>query len=227
MYKKLPLIFCLLFLGASSVCAAPQEPYSTDSTITTTNTDNMNSQQKSIESEFSSNRSITPNNDTKNGKLNGFVQPFQNHTTSLTGTSVQSTMYFTKVDYWKIKEATLNLVYEVSQLADAQTSDLTISLNGVKFYSFRPKDGVGKQTISISLPQDLIQDSNTLTIQGQIVNKDKKTKQDVIVQTPANWLTIYDGSTVNFSFSIIPPKKTISSFCRHFVGLDTIEIKKA
>lgn len=225
MHKKLPLFLCLLFLGVPSVWAAPQ----IDSTMNASG--NMaqvnNETSNSAINQFSNENPINQNPETKLGKLNDFVQPFQNHTTSLTGTSVQSTMYFTKVDYWKIKEATLNLVYEVSQLADTESSDLTLSLNGVKFYSFHPKDGVGKQTISISLPKELIQDSNTLTIQGQIVNQDKKTKQDVIVQTPANWLTIYDGSTVNFSFSIIPPKKTIASFYRHFVGVDTITNKKS
>lgn len=33
-----------------------------------------------------------------------FTQPFQNKTISLTGTSVRSTMYFTKIDYWDVKK---------------------------------------------------------------------------------------------------------------------------
>lgn len=70
--------------------------------------------------------------------LKSYTQPFQNNTTTLSGKSVAANMYFTKIDYWELKNATLNLNYKVSQLASNQSSDITISINGIKFYSFRP-----------------------------------------------------------------------------------------
>ena len=161
----------------------------------------------------------------KNGKVNTYVQPFQNITTSLSGLNVRATMYFTKVDYWKIKEATFTLNYEISQLSDNEISDITVSVNGVKFYSFRPAKNKGRQTIQITIPNDLIQTTNTLTIDGQIVSKGKGNNYET-VQTPANWLTIYDGSNVNFSFDIMPPKNEIASFYNHFIGVDTLGNKK-
>lgn len=36
-----------------------------------------------------------------------FTQPFQNTTTSLTGTAVKATTYFTKIDYWDVKKQLL------------------------------------------------------------------------------------------------------------------------
>lgn len=161
----------------------------------------------------------------KDGKTNTYVQPFQNITTSLSGLNVRATMYFTKVDYWKLKGATFNLNYEVSQLSDNDQSDITVSVNGVKFYSFRPAKNKGRQTIQITIPTDLIQTTNTLTIDGQIVSKGKNGEYDT-VQTPANWLTVYDGSNVNFTFDIIPPTDYIDSFYNHFIGVDTLGNRK-
>ena len=157
----------------------------------------------------------------KNGKIQSYVQPFQNSTVTLSGLNVRSTMYFTRVDYWKIKKATFTLNFEVSQLANNQISDITMSINGVKFYSFRPNDKKGRQTIQVTIPADLIQDSNVLTIDGQIMDK-AKDGHYLNVQTPANWLTIYDGSNVNFEFDIIPPTNQIRSFYNHFIGVDTL-----
>lgn len=163
---------------------------------------------------------------TKTKGIQSYVQPFQNQTTTLSGLTVRSTMYFTRVDYWNVKNATFTLNFEVTQLASNQDSDITVSLNGVKFYSFRPNDKKGRQTIQISLPKDLIQTSNTLTIDGQVLTKDTKGNYRDI-QTPANWLTIYDGSNVNFEFSIQQPKNEIRSFYNHFTGVDTLGNKQS
>ncbi|MFZ4356073.1 cellulose synthase, partial [Enterococcus gallinarum] len=57
-----------------------------------------------------------------------FTQPFQNKTISLTGTSVRSTMYFTKIDYWDVKKASFNMTYQITQLKNNQTSDLTVAV---------------------------------------------------------------------------------------------------
>lgn len=150
-----------------------------------------------------------------------FTQPFQNTTTSLTGTSVRATMYFTKIDYWEVKNVTLNITYQITQLENEQNSDLTVAVNGVKFYSWRPAKTTEIQTETITVPLELIQGANTLTIEGQIVNKESDDTYNLI-ETPANWLTIYDGSNVNFQYDIKLPEDTIHSFYNHFVGADTV-----
>lgn len=150
-----------------------------------------------------------------------FTQPFQNVTGSLTGTAVKATMYFTKIDYWDVKKATFNLKYQITQLENDENSDITVAVNGVKFYSWRPEKTTEIQRETIDIPLELISGSNTLTIEGQIINAEGADSYK-LVQTPANWLTIYDGSNVNFQYDLILPENTIHSFYNHFAGADTI-----
>lgn len=154
-------------------------------------------------------------------ELKSYTQPFQNQTTSLTGTAVSANMYFIKVGYWDVQQATLNLNYQVSQLSDQTTSDITVSINGTKFYSFRPQNKTGLQTETIDIPTYLISGTNNLRITGQILDKDGKKNYD-LAQTPANWLTIYSGANVNFQYLLKPPTTAIKSFYDHFSGPDTI-----
>ncbi|MQS75579.1 cellulose biosynthesis cyclic di-GMP-binding regulatory protein BcsB [Companilactobacillus halodurans] len=145
-----------------------------------------------------------------------YTQQFQNNIMTISGKSVETDMYFNKMDYWQVDKATFNFNYQVSQLANSQASDITVSLNGVKFYSFRPQDSTGFQTESVDVPLDLMNGSNKLTISGQILNQDNQ------VQTPANWLTVGKGSNVNFEYQLEDADETLSSFYNHFSGQDTI-----
>ncbi|WP_334351839.1 cellulose biosynthesis cyclic di-GMP-binding regulatory protein BcsB [Companilactobacillus sp. HBUAS56257] len=155
-----------------------------------------------------------------------YTQQFQNSTTTLSGKSVEANMYFTKMDYWDVKKLTFNFNYQVSQLANRQASDITVSLNGVKFYSFRPGDKTGFQTEKIDVPLKLLSGSNKLTINGQILDQmDNKNYQ--LQQTPANWLTIGDGSNVNFEYQLKEAENTLSSFYAHFSGQDTIAYQRS
>ena len=155
-----------------------------------------------------------------------YTQQFQNDITTLSGKSVESNMYFTKMDYWDVKKVTFNFNYQVSQLANRQTSDITVSLNGVKFYSFRPKDKTGFQTEKIDVPLELVSGSNRLTINGQILNK-AGDKNYQLQQTPANWLTIGKGSNINFEYQLKEAENTLSSFYAHFSGQDTIAYQRS
>lgn len=148
-----------------------------------------------------------------------YTQQFQNTNTTLSGKSVRSTTYFNKIDYWDVKKATFNLTYATTQLRNDQASNITVSLNGVKFYSFKPSNNDGQQTISIDLPLNLLQSSNVLTIQGQIIDQNQSGDPE---STPANWLTIYNGSNVNFSYDVKQPDNQISAFYNHFTGNDTV-----
>lgn len=149
-----------------------------------------------------------------------YTQPMQNVTQSLTGDGITSNAYFVREDYWEVHQAKFVLHYQVSQLADRQSSDITVLLNGVKFSSFRPQNTAGLQTQTIDIPLRLLQGSNNLQLMGQVLNTvDGKTQR---VQTPANWLTVYPESNVNFTYALKAPDETIRSFYAHFSGLDTI-----
>lgn len=155
-----------------------------------------------------------------------YTQPFQNTTTSLAGRSVQANMYFVKMGYWDVKEATLNLDYQVSQLDDKQNSDITVSVNGVTFESFRPSTSKGRQTKKINIPKNLIKSQNNLQIEGQLLNKSGD-KTLVASQTPANWLTLHDSSNVNFDYSLTEPDMQINDFYARMTGADTIADKQS
>lgn len=150
-----------------------------------------------------------------------YTQNFQNKTSTLSGKSVQSSMYFVKMDYWDVKKATFNLNYQVSQLSSRQNSDVTVSVNGVKFDSFRPKDETGFQSQQIEIPLNLLKGSNKIQINGQILNQDGD-KDYQLQQTPANWLTIKKGSNINFEYTLKQAENTLHSFYHHFSGDDTV-----
>lgn len=149
-----------------------------------------------------------------------YTQPIQNTTHSLTGDGISSDTYFVKAGYWDVHQARFVLHYQVSQLADQRSSDITVLLNGVKFASFRPGDSTGLQTQTITLPLRLLQGSNHLQLQGQVLNTVGGTAQRV--QTPANWLTIYPESNVQFTYALRAPDRSLRSFYIHYSGLDTI-----
>ncbi|WP_420849473.1 cellulose biosynthesis cyclic di-GMP-binding regulatory protein BcsB [Pediococcus stilesii] len=150
-----------------------------------------------------------------------YTQNFQNDTTTLSGRSVKTSMYFNKMDYWDIKKATFNFDYQISQLANDTISDVTVSVNGVKFYSFRPEHRSGFQNKTIEIPLELIQGNNKIEISGQILNK-KNAENYNLAQTPANWITIKSGSNVNFEYELNEAENTLHSFNDHFLGEDTI-----
>ncbi|CAR90964.1 Putative protein without homology [Lacticaseibacillus rhamnosus Lc 705] len=149
-----------------------------------------------------------------------FTEPFQNVATSQSGQGIRTDMYFVKMGYWQVETAKLNLNFQVSQLADRTLSDLTVAINGVKFASFRPDNTSGLQTHSIDVPVNLIQGSNQLTVQGQVLTTDQGTVEKT--QTPANWLTVYPQSNLNFTYTLDEPEPAIKSFYQHFSGQDTI-----
>ncbi|WP_324608735.1 cellulose biosynthesis cyclic di-GMP-binding regulatory protein BcsB [Pediococcus claussenii] len=149
-----------------------------------------------------------------------YTQPLQNQTTTLSGNAVQSNMYFIKTDYWDVKKVSLNLDFQISQLSNDKQSNITISINGQKFYSFKPKNESGMQTKKIDIPTKLVESTNNLQITGQIVTSDGN-KQSA-TPTPADWLTIYNGANVNFEYSLENSNNSIKSFYDHFTGPDTI-----
>lgn len=146
-----------------------------------------------------------------------YTQPFQNNTVSLAGKAVQANMYFVTMGYWHVKRATLNLNFQVSQLTDRQISDITVTVNDVTFYSFRPTGAKGVQSKQIQIPTRLIKSQNNLQVQGQLLNQ--RTKN---TQTPANWLTVNQTSNVNFDYRIEAPSNRINDFYAHMTGADTI-----
>jgi hypothetical protein len=159
-------------------------------------------------------------------RAQSYTQPFQNQTTTLMGKSVQANMYFVKMGYWRLKTATLNLNFQLSQLSNRQTSDVTVTLNGVAVASFRPQATTGLQTKQLDIPTRLIAGTNNLQVRGQLLNRVDQ-QRVTVAPTPANWLTIDQRSNVNFEYDIAPAESKINSFYEHFTGTDTIVDQQA
>lgn len=86
---------------------------------------------------------------------------------SLRGASSQQ-QFFTVMDYWNVDKVMINLQFQTSQISEDKLSSVTLSLNGIPFYSFRPSlDNNGQQSLSVEAPKGfLTKGSNTLRIQG-------------------------------------------------------------
>ncbi|WP_242821439.1 cellulose biosynthesis cyclic di-GMP-binding regulatory protein BcsB [Weissella koreensis] len=160
------------------------------------------------------------NNENKN-----FSQNFNNSNMTISGETVQEDVFFNKMDYWDVNKGTINFNFKVSQLDDYNVSDLTLSMNGIKFYSFRPDATDDIQNKTIDVPVDLLQGSNHLQISGQTFNQSDN--NTTLLATPANWLTVYQDSNINLDYSLSEADDKINQFYDHFTGFDTVINQKS
>lgn len=154
-----------------------------------------------------------------------FSQNFNNSNNTISGQSIQYDVFFNKMEYWNVNQGTIHFNFRISQLDDYNVSDLTLSMNGIKFYSFRPDMTTDVQSKSIDIPIDLLQGSNHLQISGQIMNQDGN--KTMSMATPANWITIYQDSNINLDYSLNEADEKINEFYAHFIGFDTVLNQKA
>ncbi|WP_040952467.1 cellulose biosynthesis cyclic di-GMP-binding regulatory protein BcsB [Gorillibacterium massiliense] len=124
--------------------------------------------------------------------------------------------------YWNVSEVKVNLDYQVTQLAKNDSSSITLTMNGTKFYSFRPTVSEGKQRLTVNVPKELlVQGNNSLSIDGDV-----RTAVDYQICTPTDskddWLQIYDTSDVGISYRNEALSGGIADFNDRFTGMDTI-----
>lgn len=143
---------------------------------------------------------------------------------SLTGTVTSQTVYFQILDYWIVDSVQLNLDYQVTQIIEKNSSDLTISLNGIKFHSFSlESNSLELQKLKIEVPKEkLVIGVNTIVIQGSISSINKK-DYCTIPDSSANWLTTFESSNVNVTYHDTEMNGTIKDFHERFSGIDTIK----
>ncbi|MDT2012261.1 cellulose biosynthesis cyclic di-GMP-binding regulatory protein BcsB [Carnobacterium divergens] len=156
-----------------------------------------------------------------------FITNFQSTKSSLVGSAPTSNFYFKLLDYWDVDQVTLNLDYNVSQLTKNEASSITISVNGTKFYSFRPTESTQeRQSLTLEIPKDLLRKGeNELKVEGVIVTKETQNVCSV-TQSAADWLHIYNGSNVGVAYTKQPMSTTIQQFNSYFGGMDTTIQKK-
>jgi hypothetical protein len=132
--------------------------------------------------------------------------------------------YFTVMDYWKVEQLTVNLRFQISQIAEEQQSSVTLSLNGSPFYSFRPSlANNGEQSLSIPAPASFLkQGSNTLSIQGYVQTGVGDNGLCNVVDKEGGWLHLYNTSSIAVTYTPTALTGGISDFSQRFSGMDTV-----
>jgi len=149
--------------------------------------------------------------------------PFVSSDASLSGAYTSRQEYFQLPSHWQINEATLNLDYQVSQLALEDRSSMTLEVNGVSLYSFRPNlEMEGKQRLSVPIPSELlVAGTNSITMTGNVM-----TVIDDVLCAPEddrdNWLQLYSSSSINFRYLEDPLNGTIRNFAERFSSFDSM-----
>ncbi|MBC2016770.1 cellulose biosynthesis cyclic di-GMP-binding regulatory protein BcsB [Listeria seeligeri] len=131
---------------------------------------------------------------------------------------------FTIENYWDVSSAKAKLVYTITQLNEKEISTMTLKINDVAFYSFRPdKTDKGKRQIEVEIPKDKLKKGvNVLSVES-FVYTDLPDGRCTIDDTPANWLQFDKTSAVNVTYSDKAFKQTIADFGERFTGIDTVK----
>lgn len=142
--------------------------------------------------------------------------------TSMSGVMATRQDFFQIPSYWNVSSVIVNVDYMVSQLADKDRSSVTLAINGVAFYSFRPDRAVEKkQRLSVTIPRELLAEgTNTLSTVGSIetIVNDQICSPD---EERDNWLQLYSSSSVDVRYVSKPLDGSIRDFNERFTGLDT------
>ena len=161
------------------------------------------------------------------GKLT-FETSFTGSDTSLSGGESQQ-QYFTVMDYWNVDHVKINLHFQISQITQDQVSSVTLSLNGIPFYSFRPSlENNGEQVLSIPAPKGFLKkDSNTLTLQGDLKTAGNDNQVCYVDNSPDNWLHLFNRSSIAVTYTSKALTGGISDFSERFSGIDTVKSGKS
>ncbi|MBC1869106.1 cellulose biosynthesis cyclic di-GMP-binding regulatory protein BcsB [Listeria seeligeri] len=131
---------------------------------------------------------------------------------------------FTIENYWDVSSAKAKLVYTITQLNEKEISTMTLKINDVAFYSFRPdKTDKGTRQMEVEIPKDKLKKGvNVLSVES-FVYTDLPDGRCTIDDTPANWLQFDKTSAVNVTYSDKAFKQTIADFGERFTGIDTVK----
>ncbi|WP_342420639.1 cellulose biosynthesis cyclic di-GMP-binding regulatory protein BcsB [Paenibacillus sp. FSL E2-0178] len=143
---------------------------------------------------------------------------------SLTGTSSQQ-QYFTVMDYWNVDAVNIRLHFQVSQINAEQQSSVTLSLNGIPFYSFRPSaENNGEQSLSVPAPKGFLKEgSNTLSIQGNLKTDTEDYQLCSVNNTQDSWLHLFNTSNISVKYAPKAITGGIADFSARFSGMDTVK----
>jgi hypothetical protein len=124
---------------------------------------------------------------------------------------------------WDITDAQLTLSFSTTQLVSEVLSDITISVNGVRFYSERvPVTDGNRRELTVKIPIEHIAEGyNVLAIEGYIRTYDGLPCVDDV--TTANWMNVFADSFIELSYHPMQPCTNIDDFYSCFTSIDALE----
>lgn len=124
---------------------------------------------------------------------------------------------------WNVKDAQLTLSFSTTQLVSEYLSSITISINGVRFYSENVPvtDGLRRE-LTVKIPTEhMVKGYNTIAIEGYIRTYNGLPCVDDV--TTANWMNVFKESFVEMSYTPEAPCGTIDQFYTCFTSIDALE----
>ena len=124
---------------------------------------------------------------------------------------------------WDITDAQLTLSFSTTQLVSEVLSDITISINGVRFYSERvPVTDGNRRELTVKIPVEHISEGyNVVAIEGYIRTYDGLPCVDDV--TTANWMNVFADSFIEISYHPLQPCTNIDDFYTCFTSIDALE----
>lgn len=140
----------------------------------------------------------------------------------MTGLFSEITQGFNTGD-WEVHDASLTLTFSTTQLVSQYLSTITISINGVRFYSetVPVTDGLRRQ-LSIQIPaEDIVEGYNVIAIEGYIRTYSGLPCVDDV--TAANWLNVFRESYIEIAYQPLAPCTSIDEFYTCFTSIEALE----
>lgn len=124
---------------------------------------------------------------------------------------------------WNLVDAQLTLSFSTTQLVSEYLSSITISINGVRFYSENVPvtDGLRRE-LTVKIPiEHMTEGYNVIAIEGYIRTYNGLPCVDDV--TTANWMNVFRESFVEVSYTPAAACATIDDFYTCFTSIDALE----
>lgn len=127
------------------------------------------------------------------------------------------------VGNWDLQDAQMTLSFSTTQLVDETMSDITLSINGVRFYSERvPVTDGARRELTVKVPIEHIKEGyNIISIEGYIRTYNGLPCVDDV--TTANWMNVFKESYIDVSYHPLDVCTNIDEFYTCFTSIDSLE----
>ena len=128
---------------------------------------------------------------------------------------------------WAVENAQLTMNYTVTQLAIAEISAYTVSVNGRKVYSAQvPATDGEKRQAQIALPPETIKEGiNYLTIETYIRTNDPEPCVDDV--SKANWMNVFKDSFISLSYRPLAVIGSVAGLYKQFTSIDALSLEQS